>query len=439
MVSGFPSQSKNRFALVMGGAILILFLAAAHATAGASAPAPPHASRAPAAQAGGSSRIYLPFIAGGFPAPSPLWRFGVAQALRPFNDYSTTDIRAMRFGWYVDWGSGGSPLPAYGMEYIPLVRVKQYKVDPVTHELTNARCKACDYAVPPSYSVSLSQSQIETRAQAHKGMTWVIGNEIDRRDWDTGNQDEIVPELYAQAYHQIWAEIKAADPTAHVAIAGVIEATPLRLAYLTRVWNEYDRLYGNGMTNTMPVDVWNLHEFVLPEKNCAYYPGDCWGAQVPAGMDNASGQTYSVLDNKDFRIAWDHIKAMRGWMAIRGQQHKPLIITEYGVLMSDWVYPGQFTPAQVRDSFMYPSFNAFLNQTDCSIGFREDGCRLVQRWNWYSLDDDSRSVQGEQLLDNFNGYLFYSGLSAQSLGLSTLGTYWKQYVQALPAGSSKPY
>ena len=41
------------------------------------------------------------------------------------------------------------------------------------------------------------------------------------------------------AYHELYTLIKGADPTARLAIGGVIQATPLRLEYLTKVWNEY--------------------------------------------------------------------------------------------------------------------------------------------------------------------------------------------------------
>ncbi len=71
-------------------------------------------------------------------------------------------------------------------------------------------------------------------------MTWLIGNEMDRVDFGSdycSRQDEILPELYAQAYHEIYYAIKSADQTAQVAIGGMAEFTPLRSQYLERVWN----------------------------------------------------------------------------------------------------------------------------------------------------------------------------------------------------------
>ncbi|MBI4787228.1 MAG: hypothetical protein HY782_09300 [Chloroflexi bacterium] len=405
------------------------------------APLAPSGDRAPVVVAPQVNYLtYLPLISKNFTplATAPLYRFGIARARLPFTDYDPADVASMRFGWYVDWGAGGASLSQYGIEYIPMVRVKQWKLLPDS-TWTREPCATCGYVVPYTYTVSLTASQIQAMAASRPRMTWVIGNEPERRDWVGGGQDEIVPELYAQAYHDIRAVIKSADPNAQVAIAGVIEATPLRLEYLNRVWNEYTRLYGGAM----PVDVWNVHEFILPEKSCALHPPtECWGAQIPAGLDETTwdpfGMSYSAVDNKNFEIAKGHIVAFRDWMKQHGQQDKPLIITEYGVLMPDWVYPGQFTPEQVRDSFMYPSFDYFRNTKDCTRS-AIDECRLVQRWNWYSFDDDSSSFQYGQVRQNFNGYLFNSGLEGDPKGLSTLGTYWRQYVQPLAAEASKPY
>ncbi len=381
-----------------------------------------------------ASLIYLPFVSnrsGGGAGAVPnnaLWRFGIAQARRAPLTYAPYNLASLRLGWYVDWGYSASALPTLGMEYVPMARVKQWKLKP-DNTWTNW-CVGCPYVTPHAYTLSPAASQLRALAASRPGLTWAVGNEMERRDWATGMQDEIVPELYAQAYYEAYNAIKSGDPTAKVAIGGVIEATPLRLQYLDRVWSAYATTYGQ----TLPVDVWNLHIFVLPEKSCAVY-AECWGAEIPAGLSDVIGATYTVLDNKNFTLAAQQVVAFRTWMANHGQRTKPLIITEYGVNMPDWVSPGQFTPAQVRDNFLYPSFDYFLNQTDAALGYPADGYRLVQRWNWYSLDDDSVGVYGQ----NFNGNLYTSGLQGDGVGFTTLGGYWQSYVQALAAGSAAPY
>ena len=62
------------------------------------------------------------------------------------------------------------------------------------------------------------------------------------------------------------AAIKAADPTARVAIGGVTQPTPLRLRCLETVLAAYREQSGAEM----PVDVWNVHNFILWEEPDAF-------------------------------------------------------------------------------------------------------------------------------------------------------------------------
>ena len=149
--------------------------------------------------------------------------------------------------------------------------------------------------------------QLPSFVASRPGLLWAIGNEIERRDWDTGGQDEILPELYAQAYHEVYTTIKRADSTAQVANGSMVAATPLRLQYLERVWNAYTAAYGQPM----PVDVWNLHIFILPEQLGG------WGAGIPAGLSETQGATYCLVDrtdNRNFSLAWEQIVNFRIWM-----------------------------------------------------------------------------------------------------------------------------
>jgi len=85
----------------------------------------------------------------------------------------------------------------------------------------------------------------------------------------SGNEPECIwqgnstPEQYADVYHQLYTFIKARNPTARVAIGGVVEPTPLRLEWLDRVLDHYQTTYGE----TIPVDVWNIHLHSLQEMN----------------------------------------------------------------------------------------------------------------------------------------------------------------------------
>jgi hypothetical protein len=376
-------------------------------------------------------KMYLPVIMKNFIHEQPLWRFGAAKAINSIFSYDPNDIKQLRLGWYVNWGVFGWDEP-YGIEYAPMVRVKQLKDDGAGNPVDC--CVDCAYLEPHAYTTTPSLAEIATLAAAHPGKLWLLGNEIERVDWASSgggcaHQDEILPEVYATAYHDLYSAIKDADPTAQVAIGGVIQATPLRLEYLSRMWDAYQTQFGEDM----PVDVWNVHGFVLQEV------AGSWGADIPAGIDETEGMLYTPVESKDFTIVQDHLIDMRQWMADRGQQNKPLIITEYGVLMPEWIDPAELTYEDVRDDFMLPSFEFFLNYTDASIGYPADGNRLVQRWNWYSLDDDHGWYEEEVFYQGFNGNLFYSGQNDQPLGLTDLGQYWIDYIDPLPEGSEPPY
>jgi hypothetical protein len=77
---------------------------------------------------------------------------------------------------------------------------------------------------------------------------------------------------------------------------------------------------------------------------------------------------------------------------------------------------------------MLQSFDYFLHTKDCDLGFAVDDCRLVQRWNWYSLDDrpgdfnpHSRLVDPNTLQLTETGLLFSQYTTANLSLLATRG------------------
>lgn len=395
------------------------------------------------------SLTFLPFLskAGSPVNSSNLWRFGTAKVRRPFSDYNTQDFNGLRLGWYIDFGANSNPETTNGMEYMPVVNMKQIKVlNGVEYDC----CVGCAYASPVKYTMSPGTDAIATIAKAHPGWTWIIGNEQERIDvgplHGTGSncarQDEMLPEVYATAYHDAYTALKLADPSAQAAFGPMVQPSPLRIEYLQRVWNAYQTQYGVPM----PVDVWTVHIYVYNETQGGL------GADIPAGLSETSGVIHSVADSAQFSYAQQMTIGWRQWMANNGQRNKPLYTPEYGANYPPWwqdppnsgIFP--FTPTSVRDNYMYPSFNFFLNYTDANIGYPTDGNRLVQRWAWWSMDFDfGNCVSGTYNLVN-SGALFYSGLGTPpnscpfpAQGLAPWGTYWSAYVQGLPLGSGKPY
>lgn len=347
-------------------------------------------------------------------------RFGFAAVLRDPSAYS--DIDRLHAGWYHHFQTELNPTRPEGMEHVQLVRLHQSKESP---------CGA--YTTPYTYTLTSPSdwTTLRTHVENNEGSLWIIGNEMDRRDWEIDGtcytQDEMLPSVYAVAYHELYHAITGWDPTAKVAIGGVIQATPLRLQYLDMILDEYWARYGEKI----PVDVWNVHGFVLREERGG------WGADIPPGISATQGKLYKIKDNDNMNLFKQQIVAFRQWMAEKGERNKPSIITEYGINMSPDIVDengNDFDAYRVR-AFMYATFDYFLGpeSVDTSLGYPPDGNRLVQRWNWFSLDDDSGyyDVWGVWW-QRYNGNLFDSGFnppaSPKPQGINFLGEEWETYV-----------
>lgn len=365
---------------------------------------------------------YLPLISH-HSNPNLAMRAGYGATVARITRYP--EIRSLNAGWYLDWTVKTNPVRPSGMEFAQMIRVHQ---DIVTTngcgKYVTADRGICPYVEPHSYSYTPSAETIQTAAKRNPGSIWLIGNEIDRMDWNGFGQDEMLPELYAVAYKELYDIVKAADPTAKVAIAGIIQATPMRLAYLDKVWDTYRTLYGTDM----PVDIWNVHNFILEEvcervrKEDGSREFICYGSGVTPGSEERKGSyegmSWAHIDQGLFH---QQIVAFRQWMKDHGQANKPLIVTEYGVLYSSVPcnnpIPGGCSDAnwvnlqdpQVVQNFMLWSFDYFLNAKDCGLS-EVDECRLVQRWVWFSLDHiDASSNQLGNLVDRSSLNLLPAG------------------------------
>ncbi len=325
----------------------------------------------------------------------PFCRFGVTVE----GDVTTYDVEDLNVGWYLDWGTSVSPAQPGGAEYVQLVHLEQ---------------------VGQSFAFHPATSTLYAVIDANPGAIWLIGNEQDRRVW----QDDLEPEIYARAYHHLHGLIKGRDPSAQIAIGGVVQPTPLRFQYLDLVWDAYRQEYGARM----PVDVWNVHSFILreisPNHPQAQEPGyEVWGAGIPRGdaFDGVmEGMLYQVSQQDDLTIFQQRIVEFRQWMVTKGERDKPLIVTEYGVLFPEDYYDekGQQLSAERVGAFMQSTFDFFRTYTDPSIGYPADDNRLVQRWAWFSVDSDPQL---------WGGTLFEPDTQA----LRTVGEYFRDYTHAL--------
>jgi hypothetical protein len=263
----------------------------------------------------------------------------------PMADVGRYDAAWLGAGWYLSCLNGENPLQPAGIECAELVVVMGDGYRPAA-------------------------ASLQDMARRNPGRLWLVGNEPDVI-W----QGNATPQEYARVYHEIYQLLKAADPSCQVAIGGVSQVTPLRLRYLEEVLAAYEA--DNGQP--MPVDVWNIHVAILREER------DSWGVDIPPGLPDDSGILYQIQDNADVEILKKQVVTFRHWMADRGLRDRPLIVTEFSVLMPpDYGFPFE----RVRD-FMLAAAEYFMTATDGNLGYAADGNRLVQRWAWYSIADET--------------------------------------------------
>ncbi len=322
------------------------------------------------ATARGTSAVATPAAGHVKPGPEDRRRFGVGV---PYPPLTSALADQLGLGWYLTWGVVAQPPHLAGVEFAQMVRLSEsgYRPDAAT---------------------------IQAAARANPGSTWLIGNEPDVL-W----QDNVTPQAYARHYHELYRLLKEADPTCQVAIGGVAQPTLLRTAYLDQVLAEYQGLYQEPMA----VDVWNVHNFVLREEQ------NSWGVGIPPGQAAGQGQLFEIEDGDNLLIFRQQIADFRRWMKSHGEQNKPLIVSEYGIPM-----PAEYGfDAQRVTDFMLGTFDIMLTAADPEIGYPADDYRLVQRWAWFSLADDTYPTGN--LIDRADGSLTplgqaYAGYAAAS-------------------------
>jgi hypothetical protein len=294
-------------------------------------------------------------------------------------------------GWFVFFG-GFTDAAGEDIQIAPIISVKQDKVGG----------RYLD-----SYSINPPLSALAPIAETYPGTLWIVGNEIDRGPGPgelTTGQGDTFPDVYARAYHEVYHHIKDIDPTALMANSALVQVTPGRLQYLDMMWRSYQDQFGVPM----PVDVWNMHIYVLPEAELDGTPNGI--ANVALGTDPALAkrgpgaspldcvrdEIYCFAEHDDVNIFTLQARMMRQWMFDHGQWQKPLILSEYSIL-----YPCD-DPERINCDFLRDEFgNDFDKQrvqdylrataarleslTDAITGNPLDGQRLVQQWAWFSI------------------------------------------------------
>lgn len=310
----------------------------------------------------------------------PLQRFGIAA---PY-DYTAEKLQFFNISAVLDWRLNDSIELPQEIEYIHVVRV----------------------------SDALFQNQFESLdllIALNPGETWIIGNEPDRYYW----QDSITPEKYAERYYQTAMKIRAIDPAAKLGFGTVVQPTPIRMRYLDRALDAMDLLSGSREASLALIDIWSIHAFILNE-----HPYQ-WGAEIPVGFfpyepgDEFEEDWEDAIQITDFgdthsiQIFMERIINFRYWLDQKGEQEKPLWISEYGSLLPPIDPPDGPNYVNVSDeetaAFMLDTFDFLLSAGDEPTGMPADDFHLVQRWFWYSLNDHRYSFGGS-LLDPDQDY-----------------------------------
>lgn len=287
----------------------------------------------------------------------------VAMLVSSLLPYPADYIR--RIGAAFDYSWTGDSITEYDIDSIGLGWYYEFHFNERPSNPPYALYVATVWRPVDAYKVDATQF-----AQAHPGLLWFIGNEP-----DNGGQTNMTPRAYAMGYHDYYKLLKAADPTAQVAIGGVTQPSLLRLRYLETVLKEYTLLYGAPM----PIDVWTVHGYIMPE-NCSA------GAGYPVGISDVSGARDCEYWPKHGDLATFKAQLInfRQWLKVQGYGDKPLIVSEFGILLSAaFGYDGNRVA-----TYMVQAMDWMLTYGDCAIGLLVDDCRLVQQFAWFSVNFD---------------------------------------------------
>jgi hypothetical protein len=370
--------------------------------------------------------------------PDPSCRFGVAA----LGSEQVPYVDVLGAGWYINF-SISAPPASNGAEFVHVINIKQDK-------------SGGTYL--PTYTITppLTDGGLGAQIDNNPGALWVAGNEVDRGP-DPGKvesvQGDTFPNVYAEAYHAVYQFIKQRDPSALVSNSALVEITPGRMQYLDLMYDAYVHKYGTGM----PVDVWNMHLYILPEVNPQGQPNGI--ANVALGTDPALGisesylpdpastcpldDVYCYAEHDSMPVFMEQVVRMRQWMHDHGYQHRPLLLSEYSLLLPyeddgdtcfvQDEYGNCFTPSRVQ-AFMSNTFDYLSTATDPNLGFPEDNNHLVQQWLWFSVHNlgvgqVSNLIENETTgtLTNL-GQLFKSSVEAEP-----------NYVNLYPAQVNSPY
>jgi hypothetical protein len=270
---------------------------------------------------------------------------GLDIARYPYSDYSLGAYT----NWTV-WDTSGDKLPI-----TRLIEVAQ--------DVSNGVYLSTYQTLP-----LLTWQDLGWIAASRPGQIWVVGNEPELP------QNGAYPEVYARIYHDVYSYLKSVDPTARLAIGGVVMPTPPRLRWLELVMKAYQDRYHQPL----PVDVWNTHLYIYPDGH-GWVP---WPLGVPADWPAAHYDITQSLSVQTFAgLAWD----LRRWLHDKGYGGLPVIVTEWGVVHPMWELNALGFDESDVSRFVSDVID-FLHKSHDLLGFAPDGGRPIQQADVFSLN-----------------------------------------------------
>lgn len=171
----------------------------------------------------------------------------------------------------------------------------------------------------------------------------------------------------------------------------------------------------HGLTNPAASDRWVRVDAISAEST----------ADLPGGRLEDNNPLRATIithpdEYDDLNRVLGQVRMMRQWMADHGQRNKPLINTEYGILLDEAT---GFDSARVR-RYLLNTFDLFWRSPqiiDHNIGMPDDGGRMIQQWFWFILSSENR----------YNNGTHTSLMSPVTLQMLPLGQEFGNYVRNL--------
>lgn len=237
-------------------------------------------------------------------------------------------------------------------------------------------------------------------APSAKTVYWMVGNEP-----NTPGQDNVAPEVYAQAFEIARQTIKQARPQDLILAPNVLNwnytcsGCPGYTKGLEWV-EKFRQAYRQQNNKEAPVDIWTIHTYSLDWDN------------LPLINQKRDAQ---------------QLEALRGYLDTSpGERGKPIWLTEFGVI---WGYDGLKWEKDAKGNWKALPMGRYRtdllnNYLEDSLNWLESNALRLNLGRWFLFTTYGLP---EQFSDNFNGLALFEGVGAGS-PLSPFGQTYQKHI-----------